>query len=235
MLKNRPPYDAEVDAEVAKEYQRLQDEKRKVRPDHEREIESIRTRVSDLECSVNRLGDDMAASHKRMEEMMQSLLHKVGSKESNACDDMQAQASVAKLVDTPLLTSTTAEVKMVPPEPTLTSLLNAVNVVDVPSLPALVVCSDVIKDVASDATMNNAADHASVTTDITTVVEEIVHKDGNKTLESDVVVDMAEDLVDEAVGQSGVENDYGHGADEEIGATADENMVEQVSHTTTHR
>jgi hypothetical protein len=64
MLKNRPPFDAKVDAEVAKEYQRLQDEKCKVRPDHGREIGSIRTRVSDLECSVNWLGDDMATSHK---------------------------------------------------------------------------------------------------------------------------------------------------------------------------
>ena len=43
MLKNRAPYDAEVDAEVAKEYQRIQDEKRKVRPDHGREIEAMRT------------------------------------------------------------------------------------------------------------------------------------------------------------------------------------------------
>lgn len=81
MLKNRPPYDAEVDAEVVKEYQRLQVEKYKVRPDHGREIDNICTRISDLECSINRLGDDIAASHKRLEQMMQSLLHKVGSKD----------------------------------------------------------------------------------------------------------------------------------------------------------
>ena len=67
MMENHPPYDAEVDAEIAKEYQRLHDKKFKVQPDHEREIESIRTRISDLECIVNRLGDDMAASHKRLE------------------------------------------------------------------------------------------------------------------------------------------------------------------------
>jgi hypothetical protein len=73
-----------VDAEVAKEYQRLQDEKRNVRPDHERDIEYVRTRVSDLECSVNRLGDDMGTSHKWLEEMMRSLLHKVGSKDGIA-------------------------------------------------------------------------------------------------------------------------------------------------------
>ena len=104
MLKNRPPYDAEVDAEVAKEYQRLQGEKRKVRPHHGREIKSIRTRVSDLECTINRLGDDMTTSYKRLEEEMQSLLHEVGSKEVDACDDMQA--SYVKLVETPVLTST---------------------------------------------------------------------------------------------------------------------------------
>ena len=43
MLKNRPPYDAEVDAEVAKEFQRLREEKRRVRPDPTREIEVVRT------------------------------------------------------------------------------------------------------------------------------------------------------------------------------------------------
>ena len=114
MLKNRPPYDAEVDAEVATEYQRLQNEERKVRPDHEQEIECIRTWVSDLECTVNRLGDDMVASYKRLEEMMQSLLHKLVSKEVDARDDMQASAS--KLIETPVLTSTTAEAKTVPLE-----------------------------------------------------------------------------------------------------------------------
>ena len=46
--ENRPPYDAEVDAEVTKEYQRLQDEKRKVRPDHGRDIDCVRTWMSYL-------------------------------------------------------------------------------------------------------------------------------------------------------------------------------------------
>ena len=98
MLKNRPSYDAEVDAEVAKEYQRLQDEKPKVRSDHERELEFVRTRVLDLECSLTRLEEDMTTSYKRMEKMMQCLLHKVGSKQSIAGDDIQAQASSAKYI-----------------------------------------------------------------------------------------------------------------------------------------
>ena len=146
---------------------------------------------------------------------------------------MQAQVSTAKLVDTLVLTSTTAEAKTVPPESALPPLLNVVSVVDMPCPSALLVCSDVIKDVAADATMNKAANHASVTTDIATVVEEIVHEDGNKAVESNVIADIAEDAVDEAVGQSDVENNDGHATGEEIVATCDENVVEYVSHTTT--
>ena len=234
MLKNRPPYDAEVDAEVAKEYQRLQDEKRKVRPDHGREIDNIRTRVSDLEGSVNRLGDDMAVSYKRLEEMMQSLLHKVGSKKVDAGDDIQAQASYAILGPTPVVTSTAAEANTVSPEPAPTPLLNVIRVVDVPSTSALLVGSDVAVDVAPDATINKTADDVHVSTDIDTVVEKIGHEDGKKSVEPDVIGDMAEDVVDDAVAQSGVENDDGHGAGEEIIGAAEENVVDQVSHTSTH-
>jgi len=74
MLKNRAPYDAEVDAEVAKEYQRIQEEKRRVRPDHGSEIEAMRTRLTDLEGSFKCLGENVAASHKRMEDMMRMIL-----------------------------------------------------------------------------------------------------------------------------------------------------------------
>ena len=74
MLKNKAPYDAEVDAEVAKEYQRIQDEKRRVRPDPGIEIEAMRTRVTDLEGSVTSLRENVAASHKRMEDMMRLIL-----------------------------------------------------------------------------------------------------------------------------------------------------------------
>ena len=114
-------------------------------------------------------------------------------------------------------------------------MLNVVNVVDVSFPSALLVCNDVIKDVAADATMNKAEDHANVTTDIATMVEEIMHKDENKALESDVIADMAEDTVDEAVRQSSVENDDKHAGGERIVATADENVVEHVLHTTSHK
>jgi hypothetical protein len=102
--------------------------------------------------------------YKWLKKMMQSLLHKVGSNEGIVGNDMQAQASSAKLVDTSELTSTTAEVKTVPPELFPPSLLNVVNVVDMPSSFALFVCGDVIKNVAADATINKAADHANFTT-----------------------------------------------------------------------
>lgn len=146
----------------------------------------------------------MDTSHIRPEKMMQSLLHKVGSREGIAGDDMQTQASSAKLVDTSILKSTMAEIKMVPPELALPPLLNVVNVVDVSSPSALLVCIDVIKDVAVDVIMNKSTDHASNTTNIVTMVKNVVHEDRNKALESDVIVDMAEDAVDEVVGQSGM-------------------------------
>lgn len=142
--------------------------------------------MSDLEGSINRLGDDMATLHKCLEEMMQSLLHKVGSKEVDAGDDIQAQALYATLVPTPVLTSTAAEVKTVPPKPAPTSLLNVIRVVDVPSTSALLVGSNVAVDVAADATMNKAADHANVIIDINTVYEKIGYEDEKKSVEPDV-------------------------------------------------
>ena len=148
---------------------------------------------------------------------------------------MQVQASSAKLADISVLTSITAETKTVPLELALLLLLNVVSVVDVMSPSALLICSDIIKDVAADAMMNKAADYASITTDIATVVGEILYEDGNKALESNDITYMAEDAVDEAVGQFGVDNDDEHAVGEKIVATTDENVVEHVSHTTSHR
>ena len=53
-------------------------------------------------------------------------------------------------------------------------------------------------------------------------------------MEPNVIVDMAEDEVDEAVVQLGVKNDDGHGAGEEIVGAVDENVVDQISHTSIH-
>ena len=147
---------------------------------------------------------------------------------------MQVQTSSAKLANTSILTSTMVEAKTVSLEPAFLPLLNVVSVVDVSSPSALFICSDNINNIAADATMNKAANHANITTDIAIVVGEIVYEDENKALESNVIADMTKDAVDETVGQSGVNNDDKHVAGEKIVATTDENVVEQVSHTTSH-
>ena len=113
---------------------------------------------------------------------MQSLLHKVVSKEVDAVNDMQASAS--KLVEISVLTSTTAETKTVSLEPAPAPLLNVVRVVDVPSTLTLLVSSVVIVDGAADATLNKAAEHDNVSTEIDTVVEDIVQEDGKTLVEN---------------------------------------------------
>lgn len=114
-------------------------------------------------------------------------------------------------------------------------LLNVGSVVNVQSHSALLVCSDGVKDVAVDATTNKVTYHINVTTDIATVLEDIVHEDGNKAVEFNIIVDILEGAVDEAVWKAMAENDDGHAAREEIVATVDDNVVEHVSHITTHR
>ena len=163
---------------------------------------------------------------------MQSLLHKVGSKEGIASDGMQTQTSSAKLVDTSVLTSTTAVVKTVPPKlvhPPMLNVCKCCGYLVTFCIACLQRRHQILNsklDVAADVTMNKKANHANVTTESVTVVEEIVHEDGNKTLESGVIANMAEDTVDETVGHSGVENDDGYVAGEEIVATTNENVVE---------
>ena len=152
----------------------------------------------------------------------------------DTCDDIQAQTSYAKLVPPPVLTSTAAEAKTVPPELAPTPLFNVIRIVDVPSTSALFVGSDIVVNVAADATMNKAAEHPNFSTNIGTVVKKIGQEDGKKSVEPDVIADMAEDALDEAVAQSGVENDDGHRASEEIVGAANENVVDQVSHTSTY-
>jgi len=45
MFKGQAPFDLEVDAQVAKEYKRINEKKCKVCPYYAREIEEVRTRV----------------------------------------------------------------------------------------------------------------------------------------------------------------------------------------------
>lgn len=128
MLKNRPPYDTEVDVEVAKEFQRIQEEKRTSRPDHGRDIEEVRTRITDLEGNVARLGENVSASHKRLEEMLRQLLQNRGTKETTAAEDVIEPSSSTKVVETSGLTSTTTEAWTVVQKDFLLPMLHPVPV-----------------------------------------------------------------------------------------------------------
>ena len=151
MLKNRASYDAEVDAEVAKDYQRIQDEKRRVRPNHGSEIEAMRTRVTDLEGSVTRLGADLTASHKRMEDMMRTFFQNQGQKHPTAIDDMMEPSSSAQMLDTSALTSTTEELTMLAMKQAPTPVLSAMGGAN-PRLASVVhVPGDVVEGAATNA------------------------------------------------------------------------------------
>ena len=78
MLLNRPPFDAEVDKEVALEYARLQEDKHRGRLPQSREVEEMRTRVTDLENTVRGLGDKLTTSHKGLEAMLNEVLDGLG-------------------------------------------------------------------------------------------------------------------------------------------------------------
>lgn len=107
MVLGRAPFDAEIDAEVAKEYQRQQEDKRKVRPDYAREIEEVRSRITELESSLTCLGENVNASNKRMEDMMRQVLHNQGLKQTIVLEDVPEPSSSTKVVETSTLTSTT--------------------------------------------------------------------------------------------------------------------------------
>lgn len=224
MLKNRAPYDAEVDAEVAKEYQRIQEEKRKARPDHGLELESVRTRVSDLEGSVTRLGVSVEASHKRLEDMMRIILQNQGQKHGNAGEDTTEPSSSAKMLETSALTSTTLVQQQVP-APTMTTVVVADT-----RLPSEVrVSSDVAVDAAVDANTNNLAGHSSPGTDIAAVVEDILQEEAHITTDCHAIADPAEPEPEETPVE--VMDDIGEQAEIEgtVNAHESETLLEQVT------
>ena len=183
MLKNRAPYDAEVDSEVAKEYQRIQDEKRRARPDPHKELDSMRTRVSDLEGSVTRLDENMAASHKRMEDMMRMILQNQGQKHPIALDNITEPSSSTKMQDNSALTSTTVELAMLAPKQTCTPVLSAVAGADVQVVSAVHVPSDVVEDAATAAITDVPGVHTSPETIIASIIEDVL-EGGKKSMES---------------------------------------------------
>jgi hypothetical protein len=154
MLKGRPPYDAEVDAEVAKEYQRVQDEKRRVKPDHGREIDAVRTRVSELEGGLTRLGETMTASHKRLEDMMQLILQNQGKKHANIGEHIT--------------------------EPSSSAIVTAMAAVGSRLASEVHVPRDVAEDAATEAATNKEVVHNSGDNVIVSIIEEILHNGGQK-------------------------------------------------------
>lgn len=216
MLRNCPPYDAEVDAEVAKEYQRLQEEKRRVRPDPFKEIEAVRTRVSDLEGSVQRLGENVAASHKRMEEMMRMILQNQSQKHQTAMDNITEPSSSAKMLDTSALTSTTttAELTTVAHKQTCTPDLSALNGADVQLASVEHVPSDVALDVVPDTFADVQTVHTGPETVIACIIEDILV--GGKKSTSSLAIDEHVEPGPQEVHVQGME-DVGEGHPETSG------------------
>jgi hypothetical protein len=191
-MKNRPPYDAEVDAEVAKEYERLQAEKRRARPNHGREIEAVRTRVSDLEGTVTRLGENVAASHKRMEDMMRTIMQNQGLKQVHAGEETMEPSSSAQMLDTSALTSTTVAVTTLVHQPAPAPIVTTMGVAEAPLLSEDPVPIDVAKDAAIDVCMNNQEAQTTPTSVTAALVEEIILGDSNKSTDVNATVDPRE-------------------------------------------
>jgi len=234
MLKNRAPYDAEVDAEVAKEYQRIQDEKRRVRPDHGSEIEGIRTRVTDLEGSVTRLGDNVAVLHKRIEDMMRMILQNQSQKHPTNIESMTEPSSSAKIPAFSVLTSTTEELMMVAQKQAAAEVLNAVSGADMRLASAIHVPSDVSEDVATDAVTNIQAVPPSSEGIIASIIENILEA-GKSTTQTPAIFDAVEPTNEEVPVQAMEDVEEGH---PEISGNADvpEDIasLEQVISSKTH-
>ena len=232
MLKNRAPYDAEVDAEVAKEYQRIQDEKRRVRPDHGSEIEAIRTRVTDLEGSVTRLGDNVAASHKRMEEMMRLILQNQGHKNPTSIGDTTEPSSSGKMLQNAALTAT--EVPQLAQKQAPTSVLSAMGGTDLHLASVVHVPTDVLEDVACDANTDVVGVQMTSETIIASIIEDVL-EEGKKATEPPAIEELAEATNEEMPVQAMVDVDEGH---PEISGNADvpeeTQSLEQVTLSKTH-
>ena len=99
MLKNRPPFDAEVDAEVAAEFKRLQEENRKGVKPQSREVEEMHTRVTDLENCLNRLGEHFTTSHKSLEAMMKKVLEGLGQSSGTTMEEVTNPLAFAEILD----------------------------------------------------------------------------------------------------------------------------------------
>ena len=230
MLKGRPPYDAEVDAEVAKEYQRVQDEKRRAKPDHGREIDAVRTRVSELEGSVTRLGENMSASHKRLEEMMQLILQNQGKKHANAGEDITEPSSSTKMLDTSALTSTTAEPTVLAHHPVPIAIVTTLAAADTRLASVVHVPCDIAEDAATEAATNNQGMHKSTDTVIASIIDDILDDEGNKSTDPLAAEDTLEPESEDVPVHAVEEANEGHPEGEGIADVLEENAnPEQVT------
>lgn len=71
---NREPFESELNDEVAREYIRQQEEKHGSAPDHDKDIEEMATRITEMEENATRLESNMDKVHRRLEAMMKLLL-----------------------------------------------------------------------------------------------------------------------------------------------------------------
>lgn len=189
MLKNHPPYDVEVDAEVAKEFQRLREEKRRVCPDSVcfGAYPSVGFRGKHptpwRECgSIPQTpgGHDANDSSEQ------------GQKHGNAGEVTTEPSSPAKMMVTSALTSMTVETTTLVHEPVPAPLLTSMGVVDAQLPTEVHVYSDVTVDVATDANINKQGGHNSPGTDIVAVVEDILQEEGKKSIDSHAIGDPVE-------------------------------------------
>jgi hypothetical protein len=234
MLKNRAPYDAEVDAEVAKEYQRIQDQKRRVRPDHGSEIEAIRTRVTDLEGTVTRVGENVAASHKRIEEMMLLILHIQGQKNPTSIGDTTEPSVSAKMAHNAALTATTEELTQLAPKQAPTPALSAKAGTDM-RLPSVVhVPTDSVEDAECDANADVVGVQIIPETIIASIIDDILQP-SKKPTEPPAIEEHVELTNEEMPVQAMVDVEEGH---PEISGNADVpeeiQSLEQVTMSKTH-
>ena len=190
--------------------------------------------MTDLEGSVARLGENVADSHKRMEDMMRMILQNQGQKHPTAIDDMTEPSSSAKMLDTSALTSTTVELTMLAHKQAPTPVLSAMGGADMRLASVVHVPSDVAEDAATDAITDVEGVHTNPETVIASVLEDI-EKEGRKSLDSLAIADHVEPEPEEVPVQAMEDVDEGH---PEISGNADvpEEIVslEQVTLSKTH-
>lgn len=165
---------------MAKELERLEEDKRRTRNPLAREMEDMRTRVHDLEGSLQRLGETVASSQKSMEDMMRKIL------------EGQQQ---------PRFVPTTEATKLVQADSVLPTL-NPGTPSDIAGLVIRSVDGSVGEDVVADIVSNKEGVESGVLPDISGAHEQEVQEVGGDGSNSGTAeVDDMHALVDQAAVQ----------------------------------